>query len=124
MQRGFQEFFGVLRIIVTFAVLLVVELYKFVLRYIFQPLVIGVLVTSGDHVIKPLFSAIFNGFIQPTLILLWNSFVGLRNALGPVIDILRGLAQLIALILKAFRLVDVNLHRHQDGYHQGAVQNI
>ncbi|XP_013382588.1 uncharacterized protein LOC106153267 [Lingula anatina] len=113
------EFFGVLRLIVGFFIIFVVELYRFVMRHILHPILVGILVVTGDYLIKPVLSAIFNGILQPVSIFLYNLFVALRTGLNPLIDIINGFARQVAVILGAFRLVVVNnTHNHYERHVQ------
>ncbi|CAH1256103.1 Hypp1589 [Branchiostoma lanceolatum] len=108
VRRGVQELFGVMRLLVDVFVILAVELARFVFRQVVQNLLIGLLVVMGDHFVKPLVAALFNSFLQPVLMLLWNVATATRTVFGPVVDILRGVALQFAVVLRAFRLVELN----------------
>ncbi|XP_066275528.1 uncharacterized protein [Branchiostoma lanceolatum] len=108
VRRGVQELFGVMRLLVDVFVILAVELARFVFRQVVQNLLIGLLVVMGDHFVKPLVAALFNSFLQPVLMLLWNIATATRTVFGPVIGILRGVALQFAVVLRAFRLVELN----------------
>ncbi|KAI8481729.1 hypothetical protein Bbelb_405660 [Branchiostoma belcheri] len=122
VRRGVQEMFGVLRLIVDVFVILAVELARFVFRQILQNLVVGLVVVMGDHFFKPLVAAVFNSFLQPVLMLLWNVATATRTVFGPLVDILRGVALQIAVVLRAFRLVEVNWKTDRRDY--GALQEV
>ena len=93
---------------VDFMMIFVLELFEFVIHWIVLRLVMGILSVMGDHVVKPILTTLFNGFIQPGLIFLWNIFSGLRNMVQPVLDISREFTLQIATVLRAFRLVEMN----------------
>ncbi|XP_078667290.1 uncharacterized protein LOC144909100 isoform X2 [Branchiostoma floridae x Branchiostoma belcheri] len=122
VRRGVQEMFGVLRLLVDVFVILAVELARFVFRQILQNLVVGLVVVTGDHFFKPLVAAVFNSFLQPVLMLLWNVATATRTVFGPLVDILRGVALQIAVVLRAFRLVEVNWKTDRRDY--GALQEV
>ncbi|XP_019639836.1 PREDICTED: uncharacterized protein LOC109481690 [Branchiostoma belcheri] len=122
VRRGVQEMFGVLRLLVDVFVILAVELARFVFRQILQNLVVGLVVVMGDHFFKPLVAAVFNSFLQPVLMLLWNVATATRTVFGPLVDILRGVALQIAVVLRAFRLVEVNWKTDRRDY--GALQEV
>ncbi|KAM4675063.1 uncharacterized protein O3C94_007881 [Discoglossus pictus] len=107
--RCWREVFGVLRILTSLVTIFLIELLLFLGKYIFQVLVVGFLTVLGDHVFKPLMVALFNSLLQPLFIFMLNLFSSLRNLWLPIQDILRGIAQAIATVLKAFRLVEVHI---------------
>ncbi|XP_076451410.1 uncharacterized protein LOC143287334 [Babylonia areolata] len=108
IKRGWQEFFGVLRIVTSVFVSLVVEAVNFITDHIFRPLFVGLLTTSGNRLVKPLLAGLFNLLLQPLVIFLWNLASGLRHACQPLIDIFGGFLAKVTLLVQAFRLVEVN----------------
>ncbi|XP_078580391.1 uncharacterized protein LOC144864316 [Branchiostoma floridae x Branchiostoma japonicum] len=108
VRRGVRELFGALRLLVDVFVILTVELSRFLFRQLVQNLLIGLLVVMGDHLFKPLVAALFNSFLQPGLMLMWNVATATKTVFSPLIDILRGVALQVAVVLRAFRLVEVN----------------
>jgi hypothetical protein len=107
-KRGWQEFFAVLRIITSIFVLLAVEALQYVTNYIARPLLLGVLSMMGNRLVKPLLAGLFNLVIQPFLIFSWNVASGVRHVLNPLIDVLGAVTSKLAVLLQAFRLVEVN----------------
>lgn len=74
-----------------------------------QVLLVGLLTVVGDHMLKPFLVAVFNSILQPLLIFLLNVLCSIRNLTYPVIDILKGVCLQVTMVLKAFRLVEVNM---------------
>ena len=109
VQRGWQEFFGVLRILTSIVVFLVVEALNYVTNHVARPLFLGVVVMTGNRLVKPLLAGLFNLILQPLVIFSWNLASGVRQLCQPLIDILGGVTSRLAVILQAFRLVEVNL---------------
>jgi len=107
MQRIWQEVFAVIRIILSVVIFFVVELFKFLAKHIFQPLVIAIFMSFGDYVIKPLLSVFFNGFVQPVSIFMWNVFTGMRHMFNPIGEILRRVFEQVAMLFRSIRLFEV-----------------
>ncbi|XP_031754954.1 uncharacterized protein LOC100490973 isoform X3 [Xenopus tropicalis] len=106
--RCWREIFGFLRILAGLVTIFLIELITFLGKYIFQVLFVGFLTALGDHVVKPVLVALFNHFLQPLLIFIFNILYSLHNLWFPILDVLRGIAQQIATVLQAFRLVEVH----------------
>ncbi|XP_050785982.1 uncharacterized protein LOC127037871 isoform X3 [Gopherus flavomarginatus] len=109
IQQNLREFFGLLRILVNVVFIFLVELVRFLGKSVFQVLVVGLLTTAGDHVLKPFLVAVFNSLLQPLLLFLLNVLCSVRNLAYPLIDILKGICLQLAVVLQAFRLVEVNI---------------
>ncbi|KAK3097559.1 hypothetical protein FSP39_010794 [Pinctada imbricata] len=120
-ERIWQEFFGALRIVTSFFIILVVELLKYVIRGIIQPIVVGVFQTLGDYIMKPILSILFNGFIQPTSIFLWNCFMTLKHMFTPIGEILRKILREFATCCRSVRLVEINWKVGDPGPRAGPV---
>lgn len=120
LQRVYQEFFGFLRIITSIVLVFIIELVKYLIKYIFGPIVVGILETVGDFVVKPTLTLVFNGIIQPLGVFLWNVFVALRHMFGPVGDILKKLFTPLAMLCRSIRCVEIHWktgHEHKEiGY--------
>ncbi|XP_014673364.1 PREDICTED: uncharacterized protein LOC106813674 isoform X5 [Priapulus caudatus] len=106
--RIWEEFFSVLRFPVDFIVIFFIELIKFLCRHIFQRLLVGVVTVLCDYAFKPLLAGLFNGLLQPTLVLAWNVVVSLRRVFEPLTDILHSLVAQVVLLLRAVRLIEWN----------------
>ncbi|XP_052229596.1 uncharacterized protein LOC127843811 [Dreissena polymorpha] len=107
MQRLWQEVFSLLRILLSFFIWFAVELFRFLAKHIFQPLIVGIFVTLGDYVVKPFLSAVFNGFMQPTSIFCWNVFTGMRHMFNPIGEILRRIFEQMAMLFRSIRLFEL-----------------
>ena len=113
MTRVYQEFFGVIRIITSIAILLLLEALKFILKHILQPLLVGIVGTLGEFFCKPFLSIFFNGFVQPFGIFMWNVAVSFRHMFGPIGDILRRILKEFATCCRSFRLVEIHWKTNQ-----------
>ncbi|XP_043355610.1 uncharacterized protein LOC119842127 isoform X3 [Dermochelys coriacea] len=109
IQQNLREFFGLLRILMNVVLIFLIELVRFFGKSVFQVLVVGLLTTVGDHVIKPFLVGVFNSLLQPLLLFLLNVLCSIRNLTYPLIDILKGICLQLAVVLQAFRLVEVNI---------------
>ena len=107
-RRGVQEFFGALQILFDFIIIFLVELLRFLLKQFGRKLIAGTITAAGDFLIKPVLTALFNGIVQPLFVLTWNVMYGLRKLLDPLLSLTRELLTQVAMLLRAFRLVDVN----------------
>ncbi|XP_067647817.1 uncharacterized protein [Eurosta solidaginis] len=105
--RFWAEFFGSLHIGVTFVVTFVLQAYRFVLYSLVNTLIVGFLHMSSDYLIKPMLTVIFNGFLQPPLILVYNILTSLRDILEPVADTINNFMRPVATVGKSLRLVHV-----------------
>lgn len=103
-----QEFFGVIALIVDFALIFLLELIKFTFHKVMVRLLVGFIVVFGDHLLKPVLAAVFNSLLQPSLAFLWNVFLGLRNGVRPLLDITREVVLQVTTLLKGFRLFELN----------------
>ena len=109
IQRAWQEFFGALRILTSIAIFLVVEALNYVTNHVARPLFLGVVIMTGNRLVKPVLAGLFNLILQPFVIFSWNFVSGVRHVCQPLIDILGGVTSKLAVLLQAFRLVEVNL---------------
>ncbi|XP_069133762.1 uncharacterized protein [Argopecten irradians] len=108
LQRVYQEFFGLLRILTSIVILLIVELLKYIIKYIIQPLIVGVFGTLGDYVAKPFLSLAFNGFVHPFGVFMWNCFMTLRHMFSPIAEILRKVFVQLAMLCRSIRCVEIH----------------
>ncbi|KAJ1162512.1 hypothetical protein NDU88_002980 [Pleurodeles waltl] len=113
IRRCWREVFGLLGIFANLVTVFLIELITFLSKSIFQMLAVGMMTAIGDHIIKPFLVSLFNNILQPVLIFLMNILTSLRNLTYPFIDVLRGVSLQFAVVLQAFRLVEVNINpRH------------
>ncbi|XP_061183089.1 uncharacterized protein LOC133191357 isoform X2 [Saccostrea echinata] len=106
-RRIWQEFFGALRIVTSFFILFVVELFKYIIKYVFQPIFIGIFMTTGEYVMKPVLSVLFNGFMQPTGVFCWNCCVTSKLVCSPIIQILQKILEQFAKCCRHVRCVEI-----------------
>lgn len=107
-NRVWAELFGSLQIAVTFFLSFVLQFYRFLLYSVFRVFVVGVFQITSDYFLKPLIAVLFNGFLQPPLILLFNTMTSLQDVLMPVAQTVNNLLIPFTNILKSIRLVTVN----------------
>jgi len=63
---------------------------------------------TSDYLLKPLLTMLFNGYLQPPLIFLYNVLCSARDILDPVATTLNNLMKPLATVGGSIRLVDVN----------------
>lgn len=107
------ELFGLLHIAVAFVVAFVLQSYRFVLYCLVNSLIVGLLHMTSDYLVKPFLTVIFNGFLQPPLIFVYNILCSVRDILEPVAQTLDNFMQPLATVGRSFRLVDVNYRKIQ-----------
>ena len=107
-KRIWKEIFAVIRIVFSIFIWFFIELFRYVAKHIFQPIVHGIFATVGDFVFKPFLNALFNGFLQPFSIFLWNVFTGLRHMFRPVGEILERVFLQLAMLFRSIRLFEIN----------------
>ena len=109
-----------MRIVAACFTIFASESLKFLFGHVLRPLLVTNVVILADRLIKPLFAAIFNGLLQPGLILVYNIAVGTRLAVGPVLDVAMSAATVVAKVLGSIRLISLNYY----GRSSGTVQNM
>eukprot|EP00099_Drosophila_melanogaster_P021927 NP_649257.1 uncharacterized protein Dmel_CG3698 [Drosophila melanogaster] len=102
------ELFGLLHIAVAFVVAFILQSYRFVLYSLVNTLIVGLLHMTSDYLLKPLLTMLFNGYLQPPLIFLYNVLCSARDILDPVATTLNNLMKPLATVGGSIRLVDVN----------------
>ncbi|XP_011180243.1 uncharacterized protein LOC105210795 [Zeugodacus cucurbitae] len=105
--RFWAEFFGSLHIGVTFIVTFVLQAYRFVLVSLINTLAVGFLHMTSDYLIKPILTVIFNGFLQPPFILVYNILTSVRDILAPIAETINNFMRPIATVGRSVRLVHV-----------------
>ncbi|XP_017098175.2 uncharacterized protein [Drosophila bipectinata] len=107
------ELFGLLHIAVAFVVAFILQSYRFVLYCLVNSLIVGLLHMTSDYMVKPFLTVVFNGFVQPPLIFVYNILCSVRDILEPVAQTLDHFMQPLATVGRSFRLVDVNYRKIQ-----------
>uniref|UniRef100_A0ABD2WQ68 Caveolin n=1 Tax=Trichogramma kaykai TaxID=54128 RepID=A0ABD2WQ68_9HYME len=100
--------FGLLHIGTSFVIAFVLQLLRFVLFSLVRPLTIGVIQLLSDYFLKPLLTIIFNGFLQPFLILFYNIATSFRDCCEPLAAAVGFYIKELAVLFRACRLVEVN----------------
>lgn len=102
------ELFGLLHIAVAFVVAFILQSYRFVLYSLVNTLIVGLLHMTSDYLVKPLLTMLFNGYLQPPLIFLYNILCSVRDILEPVAETLNNFMKPLATVGQSLRLADVN----------------
>ncbi|KAH8380994.1 hypothetical protein KR200_003839 [Drosophila serrata] len=102
------ELFGLLHIAVAFVVAFILQSYRFVLYSLINTLIVGLLHMTSDYLVKPLLTMIFNGYLQPPLIFLYNVLCSIRDILEPVAETINNFMKPLATVGNSIRLADVN----------------
>lgn len=106
--RFWAEIFGTIHIGITFITAFILQLLRFFLYSLVRPLTVGVIQMFADYLIKPLLTIIFNGIIQPILILLYNIATSFRDLCEPIAQSIGFFIREFAILFRAIRLVEAN----------------
>ncbi|GAB0175416.1 hypothetical protein GRJ2_000006800 [Grus japonensis] len=109
VQQKLRESFAVPRLLVNRIAVFLIELVRFLGETVVQVLAVGLLRAIGDHILKPFLAATFNSLLQPLLLFLLKILRGIRDLTDPIIDVLAAVCAQVAVLLRAVRLVEVNL---------------
>ncbi|XP_069677976.1 uncharacterized protein [Periplaneta americana] len=101
------DIFGTLHLFFTFITHFILQLLRFLLYSILRPLTVGIIQIFSDYFIKPLLSILFNGVIQPILILLYNIATSFRDFCEPIAQAIGYFLREAAIVFRAIRLVEV-----------------
>ncbi|ALC44782.1 CG3698 [Drosophila busckii] len=102
------EFFGLMHIGVAFVVAFVLQSYRFILYSLINTLIVGLLHMTSDYLIKPTLTVIFNGYLQPPMIFVYNIMCSLRDILEPLAETLHYFMRPLATLGGSIRLIHVN----------------
>ncbi|XP_041935286.1 uncharacterized protein LOC121697716 isoform X2 [Alosa sapidissima] len=91
----------------SLASVVVIELVTFITGIV-KVLIMGLVEVVGGDVITPLFGAMFNIICEPVIRFLRSISMGIRDVLRPLLALVMEFVQHIALIIQAFRLVEIN----------------
>lgn len=108
------EFYGSVHIVFAVIVAFLLQTLRFIMYSFVRAIVIGVLQIIGDYLIKPLLTILFNGFLQPPLILARNLFTSISEMLEPIARSISQFLKPIADTLQAFRLVEIHHTHHYE----------
>ncbi|XP_044736377.1 uncharacterized protein LOC123298442 [Chrysoperla carnea] len=78
------EIFGSLHIFCAFVTAFILQFLKFTLYSIIRPLTIGIIQLTSDYFIKPFLAVLFNGILQPPLILFYNIATSIKDLCHPI----------------------------------------
>ncbi|XP_029870578.1 uncharacterized protein LOC115341525 isoform X2 [Aquila chrysaetos chrysaetos] len=109
VQQKLRESFAVPRLLVNGLAAFLIELVHFLGETVVQVLVVGLLTAISDHILKPFLAATFNSLLQPLLLFLLKVLCGIRDLTDPLIDVLAAVCSQLAVVLRAVRLVEINL---------------
>ncbi|KAG5267209.1 hypothetical protein AALO_G00219200 [Alosa alosa] len=102
-----RTFFQTLSFPLSLASVVVIELVTFITGIV-KVLIMGLVEVVGEDVITPLFGAMFNIICEPVIRFLRSISMGIRDVLRPLLALVMEFVQHIALIIQAFRLVEIN----------------
>eukprot|EP00051_Salpingoeca_urceolata_P023103 m.387379 g.387379 ORF g.387379 m.387379 type:complete len:204 (+) comp20066_c2_seq4:47-658(+) len=108
--------FGVLRIFLDIVLALVLETLK-LLAHVVAKLTVGMLDAFGGLVLKPVLNAMFNNMLHPTLVFVLNILTAVKVALMPLVEWVRLWTDMVANMLRAFRLVTVDRQPKAETHH-------
>lgn len=76
-----------------------------------RPIIVGILQITSDYLIKPILTIVYNGFIQPPMILLYNIFTSISDIFEPISQLLSHILRPFGELMYAFRLVDIRIDK-------------
>ncbi|XP_037244692.1 uncharacterized protein LOC119148516 isoform X2 [Falco rusticolus] len=115
VQQKLRESFPIPRLLVNRLTTFLIELVRFLGETLVQVLVVGLLTAIGDHIWKPFLAAVFNSLLQPLLVFLLKVLCSIQDLMDPLINILAGVCSQLAVLLRAIRLVEINLQLDRTG---------
>ncbi|XP_023247959.1 uncharacterized protein LOC106647079 [Copidosoma floridanum] len=105
--RFWAEIFGYVHIGTSFLTAFLLQFLRCILFSLVRPLTVGVIQLMADYFIKPVLSIVFNGLIQPVLILFYNIATSLRDCCEPLAAALGFFIKEVALLFKSCRLIEI-----------------
>jgi len=107
-QRCAAEVFSTLRVLTDFLLAFFLECLRYITYHLLHKLCCGVVVVLSDSLLKPSATECFNALLWPLASCLWHTGRALRLCLGPCFEILGALVSQCVLVVRAFRLVEIN----------------
>ena len=107
-QRCAAEVFSTLRVFTDFLLAFFLECLRYVTFHLIHKLCCGIVVVLSDSLLKPSTTECFNVLLWPLASCLWHTGRALKLCLGPCLEILASLVSQCVLVVRAFRLVEVN----------------
>lgn len=105
--RFWAEIFGTIHIGTAFVTAFILQFLRFILYSIIRPLTVGILQMLADYFIKPCLAIVFNAFIQPVLILLYNIATSFKDLCEPIAEAIGLFLREVANVCAAIRIVEV-----------------
>lgn len=107
-QRCAAEVFSTLRVLTDFLLAFFLECLRYITYHLLHKLCCGIVVVLSDSLLKPSATECFNALLWPLASCLWHTGRALRLCLGPCFEILGALVSQCVLVVRAFRLVEIN----------------
>lgn len=111
------ELYGSLHIVVAFVVAFFLQTFRFILYSIIRPVLVGVVQMTADYLIKPMLTVMFNGLLQPPLVLAFNVFTSVCDMMEPLARMCGHFLKPVADTLRAIRFVEI-YNRRTDNVNQ------
>ncbi|XP_072172158.1 uncharacterized protein [Diadema setosum] len=108
VRRCAREIFATLRILVDFFLIFLLEGLRFFLYNVIGALLVGLMLGFGNYFLRPFAAALFNGLCQPIAMFFFNVGVATRTATQPFVEVLHKMLSVFAMVIRAFRLVEIN----------------
>lgn len=106
------EFYGSIHIAVAIVIAFVLQTFRFLMYSIVRPTLVGFMQIVADYGVKPFLTVLFNGYLQPPLILGLNVLNSMADTLEPVARTVASFARPLIEVCRACRLVEIT-HYHQ-----------
>lgn len=107
------EFYGSIHIAIAVVIAFVLQTFRFIMYSIVRPMLVGSLQIVSDYGVKPLLTVIFNGFLQPPLILGLNLLNSMADMVEPLARTVASFVRPLVEVFRACRLVEIT-HYHQN----------
>ena len=105
---------GFVRVAVMFPCVFVLTCLQCLVKYILRPIAVGVAEIAVDDVAKPLVVVVYNKFLSPVLLLMFNLLSAVGVALKPGLGILREMAVIVAKVCASIRIGNVELRGREN----------
>lgn len=115
------EFYGSIHIAVAVCIAFVLQTFRFLMYSIVRPMLVGSIQIVSDYGVKPLLTVLFNGILQPPLILGLNVLNSMADMLEPLARTFSRFVRPLVEVCRAFRLVEICHYHQQNNMEEGII---
>lgn len=106
------EFYGSIHIAVAILIAFLLQTFRFFMYSVVRPTAVGLMQIIADYGVKPILTVLFNGFLQPPLILGLNVFNSVADMLEPLARTVAHFIRPAVELCQAIRLVEISHYHH------------